>query len=350
MRLPFAIPVLTLSLLVAACGEKAPPAAAQPAAPKLVRVLVVGAAAQEDANRYSGEVRARYESTLGFRVGGKIVERLVDAGARVKPGQALARLDPADAQLAATQAEANRALAAAELKRTQDLRAKNFVSQAALDARETAAKAAEAQAALARNQAAYTTLVADAAGVIAAVMAEPGQVVSAGQGVVRLARDGEREVAISIPESRVAEARVGAGATVSLWGGGTETARTHKGVLRELAPAADPATRTFAARVRIADAEAPPPLGITATVSFSGEGGPRMVVPLAAIIQQGNAPTVWVVGKDETVAQRPIDVERYADAGAVVKGGLTAGERIVAAGAHKLVAGEKVRVAEEPRK
>ena len=140
---------------------------------------------------------------LGFRVGGKIAARLVDAGAQVKAGQPLARLDPSDARLTAAQAEASRALAAADLQRSRDLKAQNFISQAALDSRDTAAKAAEAQAQLAQNQAAYTTLVADAAGVIAAVLAEPGQVVAPGQGVFRLARDGAREVAINIPESRL---------------------------------------------------------------------------------------------------------------------------------------------------
>lgn len=337
--------VVVLLLSLGACGDHAPP---PPAPPKLVRTLIVGAVAQEESRRYSGEIHARYESQLGFRVGGKITERLADAGARVKAGQVLARLDPADAQLTAVQAEANRALAMADLKRTQDLKAKNFISQAALDSRETAAKAAEAQAALAKNQSSYTTLVADASGVVAAALAEPGQVVAAGQPVIRLARDGEREVAINIPESRIVGVRIGAAATVTLWAGQTdEGGRTYKGVLRELAPAADPATRTFAARVRITDADAAVLLGMTATVTFAEAAGDRMTVPLAAILQQGNTPTVWVVGKDNAVTQRPIEVERYADAGAIVKTGLAAGERIVAAGAYKLTAGEKVRVSEK---
>jgi RND family efflux transporter MFP subunit len=338
---------LLLPLVLAACGEKSPPPSATPAGPKLVKAQKVGAGDTAGTHRYSGEVRARYESTLGFRIGGKLVQRLVDAGARVKAGQALARLDPADAQLTAAQAEANRALAAADLKRTQDLRARNFISQAALDARETAARAAEAQAQLAKNQSSYTTLAADADGVIAAVLAEPGQVVGAGQGVFRLARDGEREVAINIPESRVAGLKVGAGGTVELWAG--DRGKAYKGVLRELAPAADPATRTFAARVSIADADAAVALGMTATVSFAGAGDERIVVPLAAILQQGNAAAVWVIGKDNAVTQRPIEVERYGDAGAVIRSGLNAGEVIVAAGAFKLTAGEKVRLAEDAK-
>jgi RND family efflux transporter MFP subunit len=327
--------------LLAACGEKTPQAEKIDTGPKLVKALKVGAdgAAQEEA--YSGEVRARIEAQLGFRIGGKLVERMVDVGARVRAGQPLARLDAADQQLAATQAEANRALAAAELRRTQELRQKNFISQAALDAKQTAATAAEAQARLATNQAAYATLSADAPGVIAAVLAEPGQVIGAGQAVFRLARDGEREVAIAIPESRLAGLKVGAATTVELWAG-----KTYRGRLRELAPAADPASRTFAARVSIVDADADVVLGRTASVRFEKADANEIIVPLAAILQQGERPAVWVIGNDGTVSQRPIEVSRYSDQGAVVAAGLAAGEEIVAAGAFKLSAGEKVRIAQ----
>jgi RND family efflux transporter MFP subunit len=335
-------PLLVLPLLMA-CGEKTPPAEKIDTGPKLVKAMKVGAGGTAQEEVYSGDVRARIETQLGFRVGGKLVERMVDVGARVKAGQALARLDAADQRLAATQAEANRALAAAELKRAQELRQKNFISQAALDAKQTAATAAEAQAQLARNQAAYATLTADAPGVIAAVLAEPGQVVGAGQAVFRLARDGEREVAIAIPESRLAGLQVGAAATVELWGG-----KTYKGKLRELAPAADPASRTFAARISIVDADADVVLGRTATVRFAQSAASDIIVPLAAILQQGERPAVWVIAADGTVSQRPIEVARYADQGAVVASGLAEGETIVAAGAFKLTAGEKVRVAQQP--
>lgn len=349
MKLRRLLVPLVVPLALAACGEKSPPPDTAQAGPKLVRALKVGAGATALEQRYSGEVRARHETTLGFRVGGKLVARLVDVGARVTPGQPLARLDPSDARLAATQAEANRALASAELRRTRELKARNFISQAALDAKDTAARAAAAQAQLAQNQAAYTTLTADAAGVVTAVLAEPGQVVAAGQGVLRIARAGEREVAIAIPEARLAGLKVGAGATVELWadqanGGG----KTYRGVLRELTPMADPATRTFAARVSILDADAGMVMGMTATVSFATAGGERIVVPLAAILQQGDRAAVWVIGADGTLAQRVVEVERYGDAGAVLRGGLNPGERIVAAGAFRLTAGEKVRIAAEP--
>lgn len=342
---------LCLLPLLGACGEKAPQEKPAAAAIKVVKALKVGAgdtANGTQENRYSGEVRARIETTLGFRVGGKLVERLVDAGARVKAGQTLARLDPADLQLAARQAEANRAFAAAELKRTQELRAQNFISQAALDAKQTAAAAADAQARLAQNQAAYTTLTADADGIIAAVLAEPGQVVGAGQGVFRVAREGAREVAIAIPEGRVANFKVGDAATVELWAG-----KAYRGVLRELAPAADAATRTFAARVTIVDADAAAALGMTATVRFAQAKTEEIVVPLAAILQQGQGErgaAVWVIGADNKLSLRPVEVARFGDAGAVLAGGLSPGETIVAAGAFKLSAGEQVQIASEPAK
>lgn len=340
MRLTHAASLAIAVLAATACGEKSPPADTIASGPKLVKALKVSRDGTPDEHRFSGEVRARHESVLGFRVGGKMTERLVDAGARVKAGQPLARLDPADARLSATQAEANAALATADFKRAQDLREKNFVSQAALDARASAARAAEAQAQLSRNQAGYTTLVADATGVIAAVVAEPGQVLAAGQGVVRLARDGEREVAIALPETALAGIKVGSAAIVKLWSDG----KTYPGRVREISPAADPATRTFAARISIVGADANLPLGISATASFARAGEASFAVPLPAIFQQDGKTAVWVIGKDNAVQLRAIDVVRYGDEVAVVRAGLEEGETIVAAGAFKLTAGEKVRI------
>ena len=340
---PYAL--LLLALFQAGCSEPPPP----PAQPKLVRVLKVGGsdpAADPAARTYSGEVRARIETTLGFRIGGKLVERLVDAGSVVKPGQALARLDPVDARLQATQADAQRALAEADLLRYRDLKAKNFISASALDARETAFKAADAQAALARNQAAYTTLTADRTGVIGQVLAEPGQVVSAGQGVFRMAPDGEREVAIALPESEVAGFKVGQAARVSLWSGGAGSAPSLEGILREIAPVADPVTRTYAARVSLRGADPRLPLGMSATVRFAlgASGTEQRVIPLTAIFQQGDRPAVWKVGAEGTVTLQPVAVAGYGDRGAIVSG-LADGDTIVAAGANLLVPGEKVRIA-----
>ncbi len=335
------------ALFIAGCSE--PPL---PAAPlKLVRTLIVGAdgTATPGAGRsYSGEVRARIETTLGFRIAGKIVERRADLGAAVKAGQVLARLDPADAGLQATQAEAQRALAAADLARSRDLKVKNFISAAALDARETAFKAAEAQAMLARNQASYTTLVADRNGVIGQVLAEPGQVVGVGQAVFRLAPDGDREIAIAIPEGEVSGFKLGQAARVTLWASaGPGAQEPLGGTLREVSPVADPVTRTYAARVSLKGADPLLPLGMSATVSFpSGtSGAARLMVPLTSIFQLGNQPAVWKVGADGTVTLQRVTVAAYTDSGAVVSEGLAVGEQIVAAGVNLLTAGEKVRVA-----
>ncbi len=344
MRNSFAI--ASMVLLLAACSEAPPP----PAAPRLVRTLVVGAgaAASEGGIRgYSGEVRARSESTLGFRIAGKIVERRVDIGQAVKAGQVLARLDPADSALQLAQAEAQHALAAADLARYRDLRTKNFVSASALDARETAFKAAAAQAQLAKNQAGYATLAAERNGVVSQVLAEAGQVVGAGQAVFRLAPDGEREVAISIPESEIGVFKPGQAATVRFWATAGAADRPVAGRLREVSPMADPVTRTFAARISLQDADPLLPLGMTATVRFpNGTGGASaLFVPLTAIFQQGNQPAVWIVGADNTVKLQPVSVSAYTDSGAAVTGGLVGGEQIVAAGVNLLAAGEKVRVA-----
>ncbi len=344
MKNPAAFALLTLFL--AACSEPPPPAAA----PKLVRTLTVGAGdtALDGAGRsYSGEVRARIETTLGFRVAGKIVERRADLGQAVKAGQVLARLDPTDAGLQVTQAEAQRALAAADVARYRDLKAKNFISASALDARETAFKAAEAQAQLSKNQAAYTTLVAERNGVIGQVLAEPGQVVSVGQAVFRLAPDGEREIAIALPEGEVAGFKLGQAAEVSFWAAGGAAGKMLTGHLREVSPVADPVTRTYAARVSLKGADPLLPLGMSATVRFpSGTpGATRLMVPLTAIFQQGKQPAVWKVGADNAVSLQRISVAAYTDSGAVVVDGLAGGEQIVAAGVNLLTAGEKVRVA-----
>lgn len=338
-------PLLLLPFLLAACSEPPPP----PAAAKLVRTLKVGAgdtATDGGQRAYSGEVRARIETTLGFRIAGKIIERRVDAGMRVKAGEVLARLDPADAALQATQAEAQRALAAADLARYRDLKAKNYISASALDARETAFKAADAQAALARNQAAYTSLVADRAGVVGLVLAEPGQVVSAGQAVFRLAPDGEREISIAIPEGEVRGFKLGQAAEVTFWATSGVAAKPVVGQLREISPVADPVTRTYAARVGLKDADPLLPLGMSASVRFPSvaPGTTRLLVPLTAIFQQGKQPAVWKVGADSTVTLQAISVAEFTERGAVVIGGLAGGEQIVAAGVNLLTAGEKVRI------
>ena len=340
-RQPRLLLVLPL-LLLAACGKDLPKP--EPLRPVLTQVL--GATAGGEVVSYSGEVRSRHETQLGFRIPGKISARLVDAGALVKPGDVLARLDPADSALSAAAAEAQLALADAEAKRYRQLRVQNFVSQAALDGKETTLQATRAQADLARNQSTYTVLRAEQAGVVGLVSAEVGQVVSAGQTVFRVARADTLEVAISIPEVRMPEVRTLKDAEVSLW---TDGSAKYRAVLRELSPVADPTTRTFAARVAIIDPDARVLLGMTANVRFlRAAGDARLTVPLTAIFQQAGKPALWVVNADQSVVLRPVAVASYGEHSAILSNdsGVKAGERVVIAGVHKLSAGEKIKIAE----
>lgn len=336
------------TLLLAACGrqESAPlpprPVLVQPAAPGGVAPTV-----------YTGEVRARHEADLAFRVGGKIAARLVDAGAEVKPGTPLARLDPTDLQLAlqaaqaqVAAAESEFATARAERERYADLVSKRFVSQAAFDAKDNLFKSSQArleqvkaQAAVSGNQAGYGTLTADQPGVVTSILADVGQVVSAGQAVLRFARPEEKEVAIAVPEGRLAELKAAKELRVGFW---AQPDLQVKGELRELSPAADAATRTYAARIRLI---APPPsvtLGMTAQVAIGNPAGEApLVVPLPAVVDLGQGPAVWVI-KDNKAQRRPVQVSQFREDGAVIASGLQAGELVVVAGALKLVPDQAV--------
>ncbi len=338
------LPLATFVFVLSACNKEIP-------APQVYErpalTQVVGAAVGEGGYSYSGEIRARHEVALGFRIGGKVTQRLVDAGARVKAGQVLARLDSSDAGLQVGAADAQYQLALAEVKRYRLLVSKNFVSQSALDAKEAALKSLTAQSALAGNQSSYTTLVADKAGIVTATLAEAGQVVAAGQPVIRLAQDGEREVAIAIPESQYAGLKLGMQAEVVLWSelGGDKVRSGH---VRELSPAADAVSRTYAARVALDDDSAP--LGMTAQVRLAtaahAQASAELLVPISALFQQGEQAALWIVAPDHSVSLRAVQVASYRDDGAVLHSGVVAGERIVSAGVHKLNAGEKIRPVE----
>lgn len=340
---------------LAACSQPQPVAPA----PRPVLAQVVQPAASGLGNVYSGEVRARHETDLAFRVGGKLIARHVDVGAIVTRGTVLARLDAQDAQLAVdaarsqlAAAEAEHSLAKAELERYQRLFKQNFVSEAVLDARQTAFDAtkakldqARAQVATARNQSAYTTLVADADGVITAVSAELGQVVAAGQPIVRLARPDEKEVVVNVPESRLAELRDARQILVSLW---TRPEQVYAAELREISPTADPVTRTFTVKVSVPRADAAVRLGMTANAMLDGGGETSVMLPLSALDQSSGAAAVWVVDpQTHRTAPRPVAIGAYREDGVTVRSGLTAGEVVVSAGVHKLVAGEVVRLAPE---
>jgi len=345
--------IALLAVALTGCGEAEQPA--DPVRPAVTVTGMPGAAATRDV--YSGEVRARVETDLAFRVGGKITARLVDAGARVKAGQALARLDPDDAKLAADAAraqiassESDLALARSELDRARDLLARQFISPSAFDARSAAFKAAaaraeqtRAQAALSVNQQAYTTLVADGDGLVLSVAAETGQVVSAGQPVLRVAREGPMEVVISVPEGQVARFRAGQPVALSLW---ARPEAVFPGVVREVSGGADPVTRTFAVRVAAPKHPEGMRVGMTANVVTAPDaGGPIIVVPLGALAKEGEASAVWVVDpKTSRVATRIVRVGMYREDGATIESGLAAGEIVVAAGVHKLRAGQLVRL------
>jgi RND family efflux transporter MFP subunit len=345
--------VLLSLVLLTACGEKTLPPTAQPRS-----VLAYTVAMGEGFNQaeYSGEVKSRHETALAFRVGGKLVERRVELGDRVTAGQVLARLDPADlaqsqksaeAQLASNEAE--RTFARAEVERYRGLKAQQFVSQAALDAKETALKSSEekvrsaaAQKTLASNQSGYASLSSDASGVVSAVQAEAGQVVAAGQPVLKVARTDEKEVLVAVPENRVSELANSGEVVVTLW---AVPDKRYRGRLREIAPQADPVTRTYAARVAILNADAEVRLGQTARVVLTkATAETATLIPLGSVFQQGKQPAVWLIGDDGRVHLRPVKVAAWREDGVAVNGGLVAGERIVAAGAHKLVEGEAVRV------
>jgi RND family efflux transporter MFP subunit len=348
--------LLACLVLAAACSK--PELAADTPRPVLTQTVLPGAAAPRDL--YSGEIRARYEADVGFRVGGKLVARLVDAGARVRKGQVLARLDPEDAALAAQAARAQHAsaqadltLAKAERDRHADLLAKHFISQSAFDAKENAYQSAVAkleqaksQAAITSNQAAYTTLVADGDGVIISVAAEPGQVLAAGQPVVRLAYAGEKEVVLNAPEGQLARFATGQAVAISLW---SDPGVAFAGRVREIAGGADPVTRTYTVRVTALNPPGEAQLGMTANVLFPSRGEPDLVVlPMAALTKQGDAPAVWVIEGTDRVKLRPVTVGQYREDGVSIIAGLHAGDVVVTAGVHKLRAGQVVRVATLP--
>ncbi|MEO8203213.1 MAG: efflux RND transporter periplasmic adaptor subunit [Betaproteobacteria bacterium] len=353
--------LVCLGCFLAACGQ-APEPKAEEIRP--VRVLAVEPAPAWRALELAGEVRPRHETRLGFRVGGKMVQRLVEVGATVRAGQPLARLDPGDLQLAAAsartqiaQVEAERRFAAGDLRRYRELREKNFISQAELERRASTFEsidarldAARAQYRQAANQAGYAVLAADSAGVITAVEAEAGQVLSAGQTVVRLARAGETEIVVAVPETqRDAFERAGA-FTVTL---NALPGREWKGRLRELAPAADPATRTYAAKVTMLQPGADAEIGMSARVSAQvGSPEKRIALPVSALYGKAEAISVWVVDDTKdgvgTVRLQPVKTKGLDGDSVLVESGLSAGNVVVVAGTQLLRAGQRVRLA-DPR-
>jgi RND family efflux transporter MFP subunit len=350
---------LSIALVLTACSRSE----TAPDPVRAVRTLTVAPQAAGGAWEYAGEVRARTESRLGFRVGGKIVRRSADIGDAVKAGQVLAQLDPQDLRLGQdaaraglVAAQANFDQADADLKRFRELRDQGFISSAELERRETALKAAQAQLDQARaqssvqgNQAAYAALTADASGVITGVDAEPGMVVAAGTPVVRLAHDGPRDVVFSVPEDKVELVRALAAQPgrfkVRPWGAGGDTLPA---TIREIAAAADPVTRTFLVKADVGKAAMR--LGQTATVLVEApEVAGVTKLPLSALKEEQGRSIVYVLDRASmTVKPQPVQVAGAHGNDAVIAAGVKAGEIVVTAGVHVLTPGQKVKFYVDP--
>jgi len=342
------------AILVTACGQHKEPLEE---APRPVRTIIAGSSTTDVASSYSGEVHARYESKLGFRGAGKVVERLVEVGSHVKRGQTLLRLDTVQEALQVTSADADIEAARSrvakvqlDIDRTEKLLAKKFASQAELDALRQASteaqaglKAAQARQEFNANQRSFSELKSERDGVVTALATEIGQVVGAGQPVVTVAGDGEREVLVSVPESRVDELRLAKSLQVSVW---ALPGKRYRGVLRELAPDTDSVTRTYMARISIPDADTALRLGMTASVNLIDTApGSAIRLPLTAIYDKSGQPLVWVLDpKTSQVSTRKVVLGNAQNDSVWVKEGLLGGETVVTAGVHMLSEGQKVLV------
>ncbi|MEZ5466017.1 MAG: efflux RND transporter periplasmic adaptor subunit [Lysobacteraceae bacterium] len=340
-----------LALTLSACGEQAE-------APEVVRpaIVVQPDSAGMTLAAFSGEVRAQREPQLAFRIGGKLAKRHVDAGDRVTSGQALAELDADDVRLqldvaraGLRAAEADLQLAKSERERHQSLLERGLIGQSQFDARDNAWRLAESrlqqargQFDVAKNQAEYAVLRAPADGVIVSRLAEAGQVVSAGQPVFVMAEQGEREVAISLPEQEIDQFRLGQPMVIELW---SKPGLRHAGKLRELAAGADPLTRTYAARVSLDDSAVAAELGQSARVyvDATSDGG-ELSVPLSAVSAEQGQAFVWVVDPaSHKVQRRDVRTGAFRETSVPIVDGIAATDWIVAAGVHMLRPGQRVQ-------
>lgn len=341
--------VAAVLLGLAGCSADAP--APEPVRPAIVSRPEAGGSRVE---QFAGVVRARYETPLAFRIGGKLATRAVEVGQRVVAGQVLAELDGDDvdlqvaamrAQLVAAQADLQ--LAVAERDRYQAMVERQLVSASQYEARQAQADAASArvdqiraQLAVTRNQAGYSALKADHAGVVTAIHAEVGQVLAAGQSVLSLAREDELEVVISVPERSRTLFSAGDDAAVELWA--REGTRVP-GRVREIAPEADPLSRTYAARVAFDTDDAAAWLGQSARVYFLRAGGSALSVPLSALHADDGRPALWVVDPATgTVSLRAVEIGPYGEARVPVLAGIDADDWIVTAGVHLLREGQAI--------
>src|SRR5712675_160656 len=351
-RLLAGIVLAVLAIVLAGCNELA----AEKVVPgRPVLVATVHYEAESPARSFVGTIRPRIETDMGFRVPGKIAKRLVEVGQTVEVGQPLATLDEIDLKLQAEQAVAEftaatgvLAQAAAAEQRAKDLKAKGWTTDAQMDQARAAADEARARlnraersVDLTNNSLSYATLVADTRGVVTATLIEPGQVVASGQTAIRIARFAEKEAVVAIPETLVGRAKDGT-ASVTLW---SEPNKKYAAKLREIAPAADPATHTYLAKFSLPAAGDTVSLGMTATLTLADPATERVArVPLSALFSQGGDPSLYIVDASGDVALKPVTVKSYESNDVVISGGVEEGARIVALGVQKLDPTQKVRV------
>ena len=351
-RLLAGLSLAAIAISLAGCNdsiaEKAPPS-------RPVLVATVHYEAESPERSFVGTIKPRIEADMGFRVPGKVARRLVDVGQTVDVGQPLATLDEVDLKLQAEQAEAEfraatgvLAQAGAAEQRAKDLRAKGWATDAQLDSAKAAADEARARlnraersVELTQNSLSYATLAADSRGVVTATLVDPGQVVAAGQAAIRVARFAEKEAVVAIPETLVGRAKDGV-ATVTLW---SEPNKKYVAKLREIAPSADPATRTYLAKFSLPGAGDNVELGMTATLTLADPQTERVArLPLSSLYSQGGDPSLYVVDGKGDVTLKPVAVKSYYTNSVVISGGVEEGARIVALGVQKLDPSQKVRV------
>ena len=349
--------VIPVVLLLAACS---PAPSETPSVIRPVKTVVATAESLDRVSQYAGEVRARHEISLAFRVGGKITERQAEIGQQVTTNQVLMQLDSGDlalneqalrAQL--TAAQSDRDQARAKFNRAKALLASNLISRndfdtlkGAYDTAQARVQQAESQLSGGSRQTGYAQLRTDQAGVITAIHAEVGQVVAAGQPVINLALPGEKEVAISIPENRHNELQIGEEVQISLW---AAPGQTYLGHVREIAPLADPLTRTYAVKITFVDPDASVQLGMTASVRASRRlAAPAIRLPLTALIEHEGQPAVWIVDAQTLqVTRRPVRLGEFHGDQVIVASGLAPGQRVVTAGVHKLYPDQPVRLLDD---
>jgi RND family efflux transporter MFP subunit len=341
-----------LAIALAGCDDKV---AEKEAVGRPVLVATVHYEAESPERSFVGTIKPRIETDMGFRVPGKVAKRLVEVGQTVDVGQPLAMLDEVDLKLQAEQAEAEfraatgvLAQAGASEQRARDLRAKGWTTDAQMDQARAAAEEARARlnraersVELTRNSLSYATLVADTRGVVTATLIDAGQVVASGQTAIRVARFAEKEAVVAIPETLVGRAKEGV-ASVTLW---SEPNKKYAAKLREIAPAADPATRTYLAKFSLPGAGETVSLGMTATLTLADPATERVArLPLSALYSQGGDPSLYIVEDKGEVSLKPVTVKSYESKNVVISGGVDEGSKVVVLGVQKLDPAQKVRI------